>query len=511
MGVTDAATAAVGRLLRAAAASAPARVFVAVGCGGRDAASGLRLDPRVEPVESPRHAALLVVAGPLPVGLVKPLLRVHDQLAGPRTTVLWEPSGDAPHVGRGRGTKPEDRFAPLLRFLPEAVRLEPGAGPEAAARSLAELHRALLHGDRQGEEIVRPDVPPARWRGVGPHGQGGQGMTGGRPYGRPMPERGPDRDGLELDRLPLRVGPFFPPLPPGLTLYPTIQGDVIQSVRTGGNPFDAARTQPDVSEGTRRPQDSPAPDASRAADVFLRALRGPVPVAALEVARARSHLLWLGEALRVHGLPAPGRRALRLAVRLDADDPATLRAVADGVEALRSRVRRWRSIAPATRGIGRLAGDDVEKGWGPIARASGKAVDARTEDPAYRRLGFRPRIREAGDAEARWHQRVDEALQSLELAERAAEEGVVREPGAPLETPRGVVGDDGGAEPGFPLGRLSDLLAGLEWGDAVATLVSLDLDLESRAALRAAAGLGPEAPGGAAVEDRMAPEHEGHG
>ncbi len=63
---------------------------------------------------------------------------------------------------------------------------------------IVRLHRALLLG-RSSSPPILPDVEPSPWRGVGPYGQGGKGMTGGVPYGRPLAGRGPDRDGLELD------------------------------------------------------------------------------------------------------------------------------------------------------------------------------------------------------------------------------------------------------------------------------------------------------------------------
>src|SRR3546814_11926199 len=100
-------------------------------------------------------------------------------------------------------------------------------------------------------------------------------MTGGVPYGRPLPGWAEDRDGLKLDQLQLRLGPAYPGLPPGLVLDLHMQGDILQDVGIGPNPFLAG------------PGDPPAVMAD--ATAFTRAFRQPVPVAALEVLRARPH------------------------------------------------------------------------------------------------------------------------------------------------------------------------------------------------------------------------------
>ena len=111
---------------------------------------------------------------------------------------------------------------------------------EDADRIAARVTETLkdLRGTGTGEADRLPDEPPNEWKGIGPHGQGGKGMMGGTPYGRPMAMTGPDiRDGLQLDRYTARIGPFAPMLPPGLTLEVTLQGDVICDVSIGSPPF----------------------------------------------------------------------------------------------------------------------------------------------------------------------------------------------------------------------------------------------------------------------------------
>ena len=71
------------------AARAPAPVFPVVGRGARDAVGRLRLDPRIQLVDSPRRAAVLLVSGGLGERMVEATRRVHDQLPHPRATLHW--------------------------------------------------------------------------------------------------------------------------------------------------------------------------------------------------------------------------------------------------------------------------------------------------------------------------------------------------------------------------------------------------------------------------------------
>jgi len=302
---------------------------------------------------------------------------------------------------------------------------------------------------------VLPDEDPAPWRGVGPYGQGGGGMTGGTPYGRPMAELGPDRDGLQLDVLPLRVGPFFPHFPPGFSLDLKLAGDVLVEAAPAPNPYANAAVP-------LRPGLEP----------FVRALSEAVPIAELEMARAREHLRWLGDALMAHELRALGLRARRLAAAARPGDGDAVRRL--GRTLALTQVLNW-----STRGVGRLAGETLAGlGLGPVTRAAGIAEDLRTDDAGYRALGFEPVVQQGGDASARWRQRLEEAAQSLDLAGRA--EGQRSGPADRVESPRGRLElDSAPAARLLPL--LPALLQGSEWGDAVTTLVSLDLDLEDAA------------------------------
>ncbi len=433
----------VRRLLAGLAGRAPARVFVVTGRRAREPVEQLRLDSRLDFVDSPRSATILLVAGDLPELLRGAARAAHDQMANPRATLRWTLAS---------------MFAQETTDFPGATMLGDGAD---AAPVIVHIQAELLRGARASEPDLLPDIDPAPWRGVGPYGQGGQGMTGGVPYGRPLAERAPDRDGLELDQLPVRVGPFFPAFPPGLILELKLQGDVIQAAAVGENAFARLEARGD------------APAA--AANPFLLAVSQPVPIAELELARARHHLMWLGQALRVHGLGALGRRARRLASGIE---PAQ---VAE-VHRLRRVLEAPRSLGWATAGVGMTDPPLLERlAPGPVARAAGIAQDARADDPAYVGLGFEAVVQRDGDARARWRQRMDEALQSLQLAGRAGTR--LSTPVGRVESPRGTLTAD--ASPTIKLLDLVPaLVTGMEWGDAVTTIVSLDLDLEEAASRR---------------------------
>ncbi len=432
-------------LLTAAASRADVPVFPVPGAGGREAAEALWRVPGVRVVDTPRAAMVLLVIGRLTRALLPSTLQVHDQMPGPRATVWWPPT-----------QLPDDG---LVAALPNVVTTAAGD-----IHGLRTVFSDLLTGRRPSDPPALPDIESPRWRGVGPYGHGGEGMMGGVPFGRPMAEMTDDPDGLMLDQLPLHVGPLFPALPAGLVLHLGLAGDVLRGVTVGDNPY---RSWPgDLPVG---PLDT-AP--------FLDARTVATTVAALEVARARHHLGWLARALRLHGLSARSRRISALAQSLSvADRPS--------VDALARRLGRDRGLAAATSGVGvvdqamlELLG--IELAGGPVWRAAGVSVDARTGDPAYADLDFEPVVHAEGDARARLRQRADEAAQALALAERAGD--LERAPGRPVESPRGAL-TPGAAMPSSALiSLLPGLLDGQEWGDAVTTVASLDIDLEEAAA-----------------------------
>jgi len=408
----------------------------------REAVRALRLRSELTVVDAPSAASIVIVAGVLPDQFSDPLALLHDGLPHPRAIIWWKPGTD--------GLALVERFPDVILVDGDELQL---------VASVVRVHRELFTGGRPSSPSVMADVGAAPWQGVGPYGQGGSGMTGGVPYGRPMAEVAPDRDGLRLDVLPVTVGPFFPPFPPGLRLDAKFAGDIVVDCAVPANPFT------DVPHGAGRVRPG--------LDIFSRALFEPVPVAALELARARDHLTWLADALTAHGLPALGLRALRLAVHLRADDAPLVRRFIRSIEW--TQVLQW-----STRGVGRFGEDAREslRGCGPVARAAGLCDDVRSEDRAYEALGFAAIGQDAGDAAARWRQRLDEIAQSLDLAGRAG--ALQTELIGRVESPRGLL-IAGSAPTRRLLPLIPGLINGVEWGDAVTSLVSLDLDLEEAA------------------------------
>lgn len=435
----------VRRWLSGPASRAPVPVFAARGLGAGHALDSLRLRPELRLVDSPRLANALLVAGRITDALAEPLAQVHDQLPQPRATVWWT-SGEPPAVASVFGVVASEE--------------------DEAVEELTRARGRLLRGAGPGEPPVLPDREPAEWRGVGPYGQGGKGMTGGVPYGRPIAGRADDlRDGLSLDVIVQRVGPFLSPFPAGLVLDVTIQGDIVQAVEPTPP---AVGVAPDPELAVPR-GGGPLPDPDR--EPFERSRSEPVRVTTLEMARARHHLRWLAAGLRLYGMEALALRVLRLARGLTLSDGNALRELAKRLD------RPW-VLGRVTAGVGRIDPETAAAFGGCVARAAGIEADPRTGIPAYRDLRFAPVVGSGGDVRARWRQRLAEAEQSLDLASRAGEREVRPDEG--LDPPWTTAAERGGD--GSAATLLPDVLVGLEWGDAIATIVSLDLDLEDRVA-----------------------------
>ena len=418
---------------RLAAKSTPP-VFIAAGMGAAEAVAQVEASGEIHRVDSPAAATVLLVVGGIPPALEPSVAAVHDGMPHPRGTVHLP-------LGFDHGSLPT---SPHARVVGSA---------EVALGVIRNVFQELVSGRRASDPPLLPDVDPNPWRGVGPYGQGGSGMTGGFPYGRPLAELGADRDGLRLDVLPLRIGPLFAHLGTGVTLEATMAGDVVVEARLADSPFVL-------------PNDAGSPT------IFQRALNMEVPIAELEIARARDHLRWVATSLATMGLPALAMRALRLAGEPLPD--------ASRVAALARRLRVLRIPTLPWAGRGPLASDAVlGRALGPVSRASGELDDARTDEPAYARLGFEPLMGNAGDAAERWTLRLLEAAASLHLAQRA---GAMKAWGSGVvESPRGRL-----TPTDAPFSRVQalvpSLLEGLEWGDAVVSLVSLDIDASEVAA-----------------------------
>ena len=414
------------RLASFFAAKARVPVFCLLGDGERQARRIVQLDRRLRLVNSPRHAAILLLAGRMVPAMASAIRHVHDQLPEPRGVVLWRcPEG-------------ENLFTSTALVTSNEMKVP--------TDTIVALYHQLLEQKQSSSPLFGPSQNPVQWQGEGDHGQGGEGMMGGTPYGRSMGMTGEDvRDGLQLGSTRLSLGPFLPWMPPGLSLSLTLQGDVIQQLRCQAMEF----TTPDVDQ------------------VFLRAATEPAPLSAIELARARHHLRVVADLLFLLELDDYGRRALQLAETVAAGLP-------EPVQRFTRSLRYGGLFCLSTRGIGRVSTAMVP-GFGPVARAAGLGTDAREGDPAYQGLDFTVLTRVEGDAAAICTQRLAETVQALQLAGRAAER--IRRPGPPVEGPRGALPEGDSTKNGAGWQQLIEEQArGMTWDAFVTLLVSLDLD-----------------------------------
>ncbi|MGW3347904.1 hypothetical protein ACWDA3_31810 [Nonomuraea rubra] len=177
----------------------------------------------------------------------------------------------------------------------------------------------------------------------------------GNPGGVPMAGRGPDRDGLSLDRLHVPLGPVLPDWPCGLVVETVLQGDVIQEATVrwlgGGEsfwtePWDRAAAGQPVTRG----------EAGRR--------------------RAAAHLDSLGRLLSVAGWPTAARGARTVRDRLLADAPRE--ALTAPYERLARQVRRSRTLRWMLRGVGSAGDGDAMarlESWFGATRAAIASIE----------------------------------------------------------------------------------------------------------------------------------------
>lgn len=225
----------------------------------------------------------------------------------------------------------QDMPAPRIRTGARTAQEAPAA-LAAACAALADPHRSQRRS-AQPPERQQSASPAAHAHGdehAHEHGDEHMDMT---PYGLPMAELGPDRDGLTLDRLHLALGPHLPHWPAGLIVHVTLQGDVIQQARCETS-APAEPEQPAFWSGP-----------------WLRAAAGEhVTTGEAARRRAAAHLDSLGRFLAVAGLRPAATAARRL--RDDVLDGSPYEQVRARAGQLSRRVGRSRTLHWLTSGIG---------------------------------------------------------------------------------------------------------------------------------------------------------------
>ncbi|MFD1538101.1 hypothetical protein [Nonomuraea guangzhouensis] len=367
---------------------------------------------------SPGEASLVVVCGVPGEELAEAIRVVWEGVVSPRAFVEL-PSEATPEVVAG-----------ALDGAVVALGDEPGQRRDAAGRQSRSWPQEPT--DRGGMDHSGMDHGGMH----GDMGAGGHEHHMGSPGGVAMAERGPDRDGLKLDRLHVPLGPVLVDWPSGLVVETVLQGDVIQraTVRVVGG----------VAGGVSF-WDEPWVAASEG--------RAAVTRGEAERRRAASHLDSLGRLLAVAGWPSAALHARWLRDRTLAQDSRA--DLSRDHARFARRVRRSRILAWMLRDVGLSMGlgeePDAEDAVRPRAGPDAGAVVS-PEGDVLGRLRW-------------WLDRTGAALDAL-------------------DDPTPLVGDDG---PRGPVGERSSvaaldvlprLLDGAELAAARLIVAGLDPDLD---------------------------------
>ena len=268
---------------------------------------------------SPGEASLVMVCGVPGEELAEAIRVVWEGVASPRALVELPPDATP------------DVVAAALDGAVLALGDETGQRRDAAERESRSWPREPMdHGGADHGAADHGGV--GHGEAHGDMGRGGHEHHMGSPGGVAMADRGPDRDGLKLDRLHVPLGPVLVDWPSGLIVETVLQGDVIQQATVhvvggvaGGESF----------------WDEPWAAASEGRAVT----RGEA-----ERRRAASHLDSLGRLLAVAGWPSAALEARWLRDRtLAGDSRADLSR--DHARFAR-RVRRSRILAWMLRDVG---------------------------------------------------------------------------------------------------------------------------------------------------------------
>jgi len=288
----------------------------------------------------------------------------------------------------------------------------------------------------------------------------------------------PSADGLVMEAADVELGPLSSPLPGGLVVNASLDGDVVATCKV------RALLRASASSHALDPL---TPAAWSAAHAIARGESGGwgPRLAAVEVERALSHLVWLGRMSAVLGWPqltTQTQQAVSAVLAVKRGLPAAARPAQRVAELLDGS----RRLGSRTRGVAVVGAKEAARRGlgGPDARASGLVVDARAGEPCYAAAGFEVVVAQDGDAQARVLVRAREAVQALRLADRLCDE----DPPAParIEGPRGCVrvspapGGRGrvrhqAPDPTAAFAVCAELAVGLPWSRALVALASFDL------------------------------------
>ncbi len=209
--------------------------------------------------ESPATADLLVVVGRPGDELAEVVGRLWDAMPGPRTRV------DLAADGAICGAL-DEAVAHLGDARAQAEDAASRAGAGRPAEAVDPGHEAMDHGsmdhsddgsmDHGDDESMDHGDDESMDHESMDHGGMDHGDMDMAPGGIPLAEGSEDdRDGLEMDALPVRLGPALPNWPAGLVLDVTLHGDLVTDA--------SARL---VDSGDAAPPGGDGPVAARACD-----------------------------------------------------------------------------------------------------------------------------------------------------------------------------------------------------------------------------------------------------
>lgn len=426
-------------------------------------------------------------------------------------------AGSSPHVDVGQPHHERNQPADVavLASMPEMDHGPPvtaGSSPGPLAGSHASVAEATEGGAEDPNGMAQMADTGMSGMHHGDIGAMEHGSTDGGFMSMVMMTEGLPRsaDGLPMEWSEVPFGPLFPGLPAGLALTLTLDGDTVVKTAVGsgtvargceatwpgpvrGFPERLARLEPFAASAYRFL-------AVRAVDAAGGGCERPDDRARwmgqLELERAASHLLWLARFIRLLGDARLADQVVQLQLALRRSGSRSLADVQSRARTLADRLQRSQPLAARLKGVGHINDAGVSEVGGPVARAAGRATDARGDEALYQAVNFAPITRTGNDALARLWVRLDEIEQSLDLALGArtlsspelSVDALVSGTGtATVETPRGaatltVTLADGTvtaatlSSPSDQLLRLIGPVAeGHELADALLGIASLDL------------------------------------
>ncbi len=177
--------------------------------------------------DSPASADALVVAGHAGDELSAVVAGVWDAMPGPRARIevltVEAVGGALDDLARTLLDHGEQVLDAAGRGAPDLTSGDGPVGHEGSDHGDMD-HGDMDHGDMDHGDMAHGDMA----HGDMDHGDMDHGDMDMAPDGIPLAEGSDeDRDGLEMDALPVRLGPVLPHWPPGMVLDVTLHGDLV--------------------------------------------------------------------------------------------------------------------------------------------------------------------------------------------------------------------------------------------------------------------------------------------